>query len=400
MLSKCYDNPRERTEIRRKLYKATKNNEKKLVCSICNQSLKLSGGISTRQVLHFKHYQDSDNCPIKTAGQKNQKELDTIRYNGAKESPRHLKLKEFIYYQLKKDLRFSNTEMEKVVKILNQKKSWRRPDVSSLFANKKIVFEIQLQTTYLNVIVDREEDYKNNETYIMWFFDNSNMEKFRFSEEDIFYANNSNAFVLTEETMHLSEKENKFLFECHYKIALPHDGKVSEEWRNKIISVDDLKFDSINYKVYYYDFEKSKRDLLKEQETQWLVRLENCKWYDYSEVSDYIQNLCNDYTIPSKSKDKLIKIIFVLYSVKEIKGVGWDNDSLIWTLNNFFQNNKEYRFIVIKMIIKYERWSSILELDKNKSFKIKVNEWKNRDKEKDNNQFNKVLFSLFPKLQS
>jgi competence CoiA-like predicted nuclease len=81
--------------------------------------------------------------------------------------------------------------MEKVVKILKEKKSWRRPDVSAVFKNTKMVFEVQLQTTYLNVIVDREEDYKSEDTYIMWFFDSENIEKFRFSEEDIFYANKS-----------------------------------------------------------------------------------------------------------------------------------------------------------------------------------------------------------------
>lgn len=44
LLSKYYNDPRERTKIRRELYKATKDNEeKKLVCSVCSQPLRLWG---------------------------------------------------------------------------------------------------------------------------------------------------------------------------------------------------------------------------------------------------------------------------------------------------------------------------------------------------------------------
>jgi hypothetical protein len=71
----------------------------------------------------------------------------------------------------------------------------------------------------------------------MWFFNNKNMKKFRFSEKDIFYANKSNAFVITQETMMTSEKENKFLFECCYKVPFIENERVTCKFNyNQIIN--------------------------------------------------------------------------------------------------------------------------------------------------------------------
>ena len=379
---------------------ARKNKDKFLVCSTCNQPLTLCGGGDTKQQLHFRHYKDNENCPIITKIKFNQNDIDRMRYNGAKESLLHIQIKEFIFNQIKKDSRFQNEALEKVVKSISEKKLWRKPDVSSDFLDKKIAFEIQLQTTYLNTIRDREEFFKNERIYIMWFFNNKNMEKFRFSEKDIFYANKSNAFVITNETMLLSEKENKFLFECCYKVPFIKNEFIEEEWETKIISIDDLQFDSINYKVYYYDFDikfdNLNNELKQKKANLWLKKLENCKWYEYQSVDEQINILINNYNV--SNKDKVIKIILALYSVKKFKAIGWDNDSLIWTLNNFFQHNKNYSYIIIKMITENNLWDKLKSIDTNHTFEKKVKEWKKIDKSIYDRQYEQLLISLFPEL--
>lgn len=414
LLSKYENNPRERSEIRRELYEVTKEGkEKTLVCSVCNQSLRLCGGKGkTKQILHFRHYQDSSDCPIKTSENLSQKEIDCIRYNGAKESERHKQLKEFIYKRLVQDIRFEEPEMEKVVKILNEKKSWRKPDVSAIFENKKIVFEIQLQTTFLNIIVDRENDYKNEQTYIMWFFDNSNMEKFRFSEEDIFYANNSNAFVITDKTIELSLQENKFLFECCYKKPYIEKNSIVEKWANEIISFDDLNFDSVNYKVYYYDFNEEKKRLnielnkpidcyCKEDIENSLKLLKQCDVYEYQNFQKSLSLLFKKYNAITKNKQlhsEIIRTIFILYSIKQKQVFGWDNKEIIWALNNFFNHHQQYSFLVIRMIKELNLRAWILEKDVKKTFVKKAQEWNRRDETKDEHKFDKLFIELFPEL--
>lgn len=419
LLLKYNDDPRERTIIRRELYKATKENEEKhLVCSVCSEPLKLCSGVGTRQRLHFRHNRDNKNCPIKTSEKQNQKEIDTIRYNGAKESLRHLELKEFIYSQLVQDSRFKQPEMEKVVKILNEKKSWRRPDVSVIFGNKKIVFEVQLQTTYLNIIVEREEDYKSEQTYIMWFFDSSNMDKFRFSEEDIFYANKSNAFVITNKTMELSINENKFLFYCYYKVPYIQNNNLNEEWKSDIITFDDLNFDQDNYKVYYYDFDKEYNRLQAIVETRILYisknkqiyqkpskdiiesslnKLEDCDNIDDCKIIENdLKSLFKEYNAINNSK--IVRTIVMLYSIEQQKVFGWENDSLIWALNNFFYHNMEYAFLIIKMITIKNLWKDIQNKDEKYAFKRKFNQWKVRKKDLDEKEYNGLFITLFPEL--
>lgn len=234
----------------------------------------------------------------------------------------------------------------------------------------------------------------------MWFFTNKNMEKFRFSEKDIFYANKSNAFVITEETMMMSEKENKILFECCYKIPFIENKFIKEKWENKIISIDNLKFDNESYKVYYYDFDAEKNDLQKKLKNElsnlWLQKLEKCKWYEYQSVNEEIKELMKKNNV--NDEDRLIKILLMTYSVKKVIGIGWDNNSLIWTLNNFFQHNKNYRYIIIKIISKNKLWDKIIHLDDKETFRKKVNEWKLRDTKLDNHKYDSLLVSIFPEL--
>jgi hypothetical protein len=53
------------------------------------------------------------------------------------------------------DEAFSDIHIEQVRKSIDLKQ-WRRPDVSSLYKKQLVVFEGQLSTTFLNVIIDRK----------------------------------------------------------------------------------------------------------------------------------------------------------------------------------------------------------------------------------------------------
>lgn len=68
-------------------------------------------------------------------------------------------------------------------------------------------FELQISTTFIQVIVDRENFYKENNTYIMWIFLEFDCEQF--TQLDISYANKSNTFVFDEEARNLSIKNKK-----------------------------------------------------------------------------------------------------------------------------------------------------------------------------------------------
>ncbi|HHG3118743.1 TPA: DUF6035 family protein [Vibrio parahaemolyticus] len=90
-------------------------------------------------------------------------------------------------------------------------KRWRRPDISARLAsdNREVVFALQVSTTFLDVIISREEFYKNSGAYITWVFLDFDSEKF--TTLDIAYANKANVFVLDNEANHESELNGKLV---------------------------------------------------------------------------------------------------------------------------------------------------------------------------------------------
>ena len=297
--------------------------------------------------------------------------------------------------------------MEQVIKSIKEKKLWRKPDVSSDFIDKKIVFEIQLQTTYLNVIRDREDFYKNNEIYIMWFFDSSNMEKFRFSEKDIFYANKSNAFVITDDSIRMSQEKGYFLFHCFYKVPFVIDDTIHYKWEEKLITIDDLNFDNQNFKVYYYDFD-AKENQIKNS----FLEIENNKafpwlsafWYSSLEYDSKAIN--EEFTEVFKSNNvtnfkmnyHLARVLNTIYSLKMSQILGFNFNSFIALSNNLLEHHKEFSYIFLWAVEIYNLKDAILEQDKKGSFQKKIDRFK-RERYPQNNEYNQLFVILFPALR-
>jgi competence CoiA-like predicted nuclease len=177
-----------------------------LLCATCFQPLFLAGNIN--QELHFRHKKDSDDCPIKTTSNLSKEEVDAMKFNGQKEGAEHKQNKLFIASILRRDPSFENVEVEKTFKEESSSgiaKHWRRPDVSAIFKNKglKIVFELQVSTTFLDVIIDRDNFYQRSKASILWVFLEFNNNTF--TQKDIFYSSNMNAFVLDNEAKEMSE---------------------------------------------------------------------------------------------------------------------------------------------------------------------------------------------------
>lgn len=268
-------------EIRRKLRPSV--SKLSLLCSICYQPVILAGYLD--QSFYFRHVKDSEECPVKTNSHFSQEEINAMKYNGQKEGRKHKENKLLIAKLLDKDDAFSNIRVEKTFRELNSTgiaKRWRRPDVAAtnIAENVDVVFELQVSTTFIDVIIEREEFYKNNDVFILWVF--LEFEARRFTELDIFYANYSNAFVFDPEAANESEKAGKLMLKCfyhHYEV-IETDYRVSVEAKEKtcLVSMQDLTYNKESKKLYYFDSKTSEyqankearniRDKRQEQEKQ------------------------------------------------------------------------------------------------------------------------------------
>jgi Family of unknown function (DUF6035) len=251
---------------RRELQEAIKGIRQPLfVCYYCHQLVKLNGGGYSKKILHFAHQKDSDFCDIKTNTKYTFYEINRIKYNGAKESRLHLETKKIISELLELNKDFSNIQVEKALKSKNNLE-WKKPDISADYKEIKLVFEIQLSTTFLSVIVDREHFYQENQTFILWVFRNFEIEEFkqRFTEKDVFYSNNRNAFVLNDEAIKLSQLNNNLYFLCYYQKPIIEDLEITYSWESEYVCFDQLTFDNNDYKIFFFDVEKAEKESISE----------------------------------------------------------------------------------------------------------------------------------------
>ena len=61
-----------------------RENKKRYVCYFCKQNIKIVGQRNSKRILYFAHLKDSDECPIKTGNNFTKREIERIKYNGAK----------------------------------------------------------------------------------------------------------------------------------------------------------------------------------------------------------------------------------------------------------------------------------------------------------------------------
>lgn len=79
-------------------------------------------------------------------------------------------------------------------------KEWRKPDVRALFRGTPVVFEVQLSTTYINVITARREFYLRESGLLVWVFAKFDLGARRLTQDDVYFNNNRNAFVASKAT--------------------------------------------------------------------------------------------------------------------------------------------------------------------------------------------------------
>ncbi len=213
-----------------------------LVCTLCGAAVQLVSHMDRR--FYFRHMPEEENrgCPVNTKGQFSADEINAMKYNGAKEGLAHQRLKEIVRDGIQADPRFDTPLVERVWRGM-ERKTWRKPDVQTTWGDRKFAFEIQLSTTFLSVIVDRRDFYRAENEHLIWIFRSFDPHRTRRAEEDIFYNNNSNVFVVNQQTLQQSRQAQRLMLECWYAVSYRHDGHIEDEWYRKEVFIDDLTLD-------------------------------------------------------------------------------------------------------------------------------------------------------------
>ncbi len=236
-----------------------KNLEPVFICEVCLQKVQISGGGNkNKKIPHFSHFKDSLDCPIKTNTNLPKAYILASKFLGQKEGWLHIETKNLLATFLAYNVKVKDIQIEKVLRDKENPYQWRKPDVSASYGNVDVVFEVQLSTTFLDVILEREEYYKNAKTFILWIFREFEQEddKQRFTQKDIFYSNNRNAFVLDKQAIEKSQAERKFYLTCHYQDPIINNDEIIFVWKEKLVELEDLTFDKEKSKVYFIDVDE------------------------------------------------------------------------------------------------------------------------------------------------
>jgi len=152
---------------------------------------------------------------------------------------------------------------------------WRQPDVQAMRNGLSVAFEVQLATTFVHVIAERMKFYRDNAGRMLWLFKNLDIEEFRLSEDDVFYANNRNAFRVTPATVARSQREGRFYLEGVWIEVCVKEGRVSESVIHRDVLFDQIVFDTCSRGIprsYVYDYgtnlRRVERELAAARETE------------------------------------------------------------------------------------------------------------------------------------
>lgn len=353
---------KKRTELEKAIYLQ----KPMFVCKYCGQMVKISGRKTERgKARFFSHLRDSDDCDYKTTTGRTRREINREKFARCNEGERHKFLKAEIAKYLEMTNDVTDVRIENTVKGNHPVLRWRRPDVIANYRGQEVVFELQLSTTFVSVIVERDLFYRLNQKHIIWIsnFDEQgeHVNLTNMMVQDIYYNNRMNLFIFDLDAQRKSEEFGELVLKCNW---LKPDGtwqypnrNTSDELGGKYIRLSDLTFDK-TYKPYYVNaeqayyaahpefkikvasIEEENKEILAELDQQW----EKEKEREQNEEIDRerrIQEIIDEYeidSVPDKKKkcpyiigqrdgfyglvtfDRVIHLPFVYDEIKIHKG--------------------------------------------------------------------------------
>lgn len=233
-------------------------------CPLCLSSLSVRAYAD--RTFYFRHPNDPQaQCPYRYVNTLSPEQINAMKYDGAKESVRHRKIKEMLRTSLlaDKSIPSESVLLERTVHAREGDwREWRRPDVQASWKDRLLALEIQLSTTFLTVIAGRREFYQRNGGLLLWIFDAELVKTgdMRFTERDVFYNNNSNLFYVTDETLSHSVQSGEFHMMCRWEEPVLRGHAIVDEWKEEEVTLSQLQPDYERQRLFYFDYDKARAE--------------------------------------------------------------------------------------------------------------------------------------------
>jgi len=250
--------------LRFEIKKWIQNDRARYLCPECFVPLSLVSRKETRRFF-FRHLIEDGRCSAITRGELSQADINARKYNGAKESYLHREMKQWLVDSLGANGRFTSVAQEArwTGPITG---AWRKPDVSAMYGDLKIAFEVQLSTTFLDVIAERWRFYQREGGLLFWVFARFDDDGRRLTQDDVFFNNNQNAFIVSKATRDASISIGEFLLDCAW--SEPDLARATPRIYRARVPFSQLTLDLVQQQAYYFDYRGKKAQLEAEYEQE------------------------------------------------------------------------------------------------------------------------------------
>ncbi|HXE06099.1 MAG TPA: DUF6035 family protein, partial [Bryobacteraceae bacterium] len=259
-------------------------------CVELGELCRVHRGQVTEKHFFFRHIVEDGSCPAQTRSGLTEEDIRARKYHGQRESDAHLRIKALIERSLCADPTFHTILQEKVWRAARNPQSRRQPDVQASSTAGRFAFEAQLSTTFLDVVVGRRMFYCNEGALLVWVLAQFTPDYRRLTTDDLLFSNNSNVFVVDDETTRLSEATCLFHLRCFHRRPIRDQDRISDEWDERIVRFDELTCDSAGQRIFYFDYEGSAGALRNEIKCD----REKRKWHENEELREAVYAFWQD----------------------------------------------------------------------------------------------------------
>lgn len=362
---------KERTiQLRMALQQGIVSGKPLMACPICSVPVRLLSLKEDRK-FYFRHETEDGRCPAKTKGNLSPERILAMKYDGARESAAHIRMKEIVADSLRADPEFSEVEVERVWKGA-EANSRRKPDVRAVWRGKlHVAFEIQLSTTFLRVIAERREFYLKEGGLLFWVFKGFDHGDARLTHEDIFYNNNRNAFIATEETLAASREDRSMTLDCVWSEPSVENGRMLWTPRDGRCRFTELTLDTEGQRAFLFDADAARarhEALLVDQPLRDAFRR-----YWFAEHREHVEWLRLRSELTKKGirlpeyafqSDDLRPLLATLYSAEAGKPCGgWDFPNLVVLAHHVHTHYKGHLWAFRLMLLAHDRVAVMKEHD-------------------------------------
>jgi hypothetical protein len=311
-------------------------------------------------------------------------EIRARKYQGQRESEAHKRIKSLIERSLSADPDFQSVAQEKSWRAARDPKSRRQPDVQAESVRfGRIAFEVQLSNTFLDEVASRRNFYRENGGLLIWVLARFLPEYRRLMVDDLLFSNNSNIFVVDDETTKFSEERGMFHIRCFFRRPMRDGTTITDNWSEEIVSFAQLTCDIETQTAFFFDYDGEEKRLRHAIATDAEVERERIDQALRDEFLNLLTATEEDYdiqerwdTLAAKLEFRGIPIpyhpqdsgfralMFGILSAKEGEPVGWKFEKLIQVANQIFYAHKEHLLAFGYAIKHYGRATTLDTQDK------------------------------------